>query len=126
MDPAGLGMRNRNPPPPRGPALDPLPGPSFLSLLYRLYPFYIFSIAYILSIFYIALLYLYIFYIFYIAYPKYLPNPPLFFGGRVTRVILAHFCFAHFETLCTRNLGETPQILLHTKECTTKKDLKFI
>ena len=82
-------MEPKNPPPPRGPALDRLPGPSFLSLLYRLYPFYIFYIAYILSIFYIALLYLYIFYIFYIAYPKYLPNPPLFFGGRVTRVILS-------------------------------------
>ena len=82
-----------NPPPPRGPALDPLPGPSFLSLLCRLYPFYIFYIAYILSIFYIALLYLYIFYIFYIAYPKYLPNPPLFLRGRVTRVkdYLGHF-----------------------------------
>ena len=44
-----------NPPPPRGPALDPLPGPSFLYLLYRLYPLYIFYIAYILYIFYIAL-----------------------------------------------------------------------
>ena len=44
-----------NPPPPRGPAPDRLPGPSFLYLLYRLYPLYIFHIAYILYIFYIAL-----------------------------------------------------------------------
>ena len=35
----------------------------------------------------------------------------------MTRVIIWQI----FETLCTRNLGETPQILLHTKECTTKK-----
>ena len=55
------------------------------------------------------------FYIFYVAYPKYLPNPPLFFGGRVTRVTSDTFVL-HTLKRCAPEIWEK----LHKFCCTQK------
>ena len=65
---------------------------SFIYLLYRLYLIYLLYRSFI-SLFILYLLYRL----------SYLPNPPLFFGGRVTRVKIIWQIFASF---CTTNPGK--------------------